>query len=1088
MRLPCAAAACAGVCMKRNILIAVLTVLMSLCFVMGISDISASAYTNTVTYDAEKGETTCTLDEANAGNSETNSLKKMFDFWNNNQITFTESGVRSVSESNSNIFNLVGVFPVAGENRLELEVGIPLRNPSTGEFIDANRKADDVAVKLCKGTTGIGEKGVIAKLTFWGNKYSTTTDYIPVSVSVGSYTKGNINVPKRVMEEGGSIKIGFSVQEGWLVETTAGYTALPMTKEYRDALDALAIEEVTRIQFMRDLYSTGGSDYPLAVIKSVNTQSFIPQENKLVLTDLWAASAIKTTAEEFVLGKEYTFTLNSTGTYNNLSADVQPADAYMYFFSSVVGDVGWNANGKKGPNTNGGIYVSVTSPAGAKKLLASHLTSWGHPGSPSIVFSFEQYGRNVLEIRVATNTGYTVTRTLEINVAPAIVVEGDVTVSQGYFTAPAHKLIGATDGTELPVSSASVKLTYNGNEIAKQGDVYPSEGTGKYVFTYKCVFEGTEYTYDYGFYYDGATIMSKEITPNFMFTDHAVFQKGKRIKVFGTGGNAGATVTVEYNGQTKTGTIDEYNTWEAYLDPMEYNNGETLKITYGAQVIEYTDVAVGEVFLCSGQSNMQISVNYIAAKDDTVPEEYKSRGDNFENIRIFSVPAWASSQKQTKLSAATSWVKPARYTDLGGYSAYAVAFAQNLQEMSGVKVGVVIAAIGGTSIEEWLEADSFGRVVSHSSELGRPNTESRYFNGMIYPVSNYEIGGILWYQGEANAPVSAAKDYPAQFLEYARSYRQLFRDENLKIVSTQLVQYAFYDYMYMREMQWKTMFEGDNIYTVSAIDTGDASNGSDTIHPSDKWIVGEKAAGLVACEVLGIAYDDLLYKASYGVAPYIKKAVLKDGVLTLTVENASALTKSDGTQSGLEICVGNEWQSVGYTVEGTSLIVQVNDKEVSAIRYLQSRIIEEGTIVLKNEYGNALAPCYSLDVSDGKVFYRYTVTVSGLGAVSPAEGSVEAGQSVEITAAPAAGYEIEKVLADGASVAVKDGVITLSNAVKDVAVSVYFKAIAAEGETPGGEDEKSSGCKSFVSQSAAALALLGVAGACIGVIGRRKHG
>ncbi|MGN1051865.1 MAG: sialate O-acetylesterase [Candidatus Scatosoma sp.] len=895
-------------------------------------------------------------------------------------------------------------------------------------------------------------------------------------------------MPKRIMEEGGSIKIGFSVSEGWLVETTAGYAPLAMTEDYRAALDALGIEDVTRIQFMRDSYCTDGSDYPLAVIKSVNSQSFIPQDNKLVLTDLWAASAIKRNAENFVLGKEYTFTLNSTGTYNNLSADVQPADAYLYFFSSVVGDVGWNANGKKGPNTYGGIYVSVTPPAGEKKLLASHLTSWGHPGSPSIVFSFENYGKNVLEIRIATNTGYTVIRTLEINVAPAIVVEGDVTVSQGYFTAPAHKLIGATDGTELPVSSASVKLTYNGGEIAKQGGVYPSAGAGKYVLTYASVFEGTEYTYDYGFYYDGETIMSKEITPNFMFTDHAIFQKGKKIKVFGTGGNVGATVAVEYDGQTKTGTVDEYNTWEVYLDEMDYNNGKTLKITYGAQVIEYADVAVGEVFLCSGQSNMQISVNYIASKDETVPADYTSLGDNFENIRIFSVSACASSQKQTGLSASTSWVKPAKYTDLGRYSAYAVAFAQNLQAMSGVKVGVVIAAIGGTSIEEWLEADSFNRVVSHSAALGRANTESRYFNGMIYPVSNYEIGGILWYQGESNSPVAAAKDYPAQFLEYASSYRRLFRDENLKIVTTQLVQYAREDFTYMREMQWKTMFEGDNIYTVCAIDTGDFSGGNDSIHPSDKWKVGEKAAGLAASEVLGIAYDDLLYKASYGVAPYIKKAVLKDGVLTLTVENASALKKSEGENSGLEIFAEDKWQSAGYVLNGTSLVVNTNGKEVSKIRYLQSRIIEAGTAVLTNEYGNALAPCYSLDVSDGKVYYRYSVTVNGLGAVLPVEGTVEAGQSVEISAAPAAGYEIEKVLADGATVTVKDGVITLSNAVKDVTVNVYFKAVAGEGGNQGGEDGKSSGCKSSVLQGAAAISLLGFAGAFIGLKGRRKHG
>lgn len=492
--------------MKKKFLALALSLLAAFCLSCGLfnfTKLATNAYTNTVTYDGEKGETVCTLDEANAGDSKTNGLKKLFDYWNDSVISFTENGVLGAPESGSNIFNLMGIFPVANGNRTELELSIPLRNASTGEFIDAKRRADNVTVNLYEGTTGVGAKGLVASFTFWGNNYGAEKDYITASASVGTYKQDNINVPKRVMEEGGSVKIGFSAEEGWLVETASGYAALPVTDEYRAQLNALEIEEITRIQCVRELWSTGDSDYPLAVIKSVNSQSFIPQDNRLALTDLWAASAIKTAEANYTIGREYTFTLNATGVYNNLDSAVQPADAYMYFFADIVGDIGWNKEGQKGTNALGGIYVSVTAPSSGKTLIGSYLNSWGHIGSESIVFSFKEHGKNVLEIRLATNDGYAIVRTIEIDVAPAIVVEGEVIVEQGVLIAPAHKLIGSIGGAELSVSSSSIKVTYNGAEIEKQGEGFLPAGKGKYVFKYTCVFNGTEYTCDHEFYFDG---------------------------------------------------------------------------------------------------------------------------------------------------------------------------------------------------------------------------------------------------------------------------------------------------------------------------------------------------------------------------------------------------------------------------------------------------------------------------------------------------------------------------------------------------------------------------------------------------------
>ena len=126
----------------------------------------------------------------------------------------------------------------------------------------------------------------------------------------------------------------------------------------------------------------------------------------------------------------------------------------------------------------------------------------------------------------------------------------------------------------------------------------------------------------------------KKLWVNTTFTDHMVLQRGEPVRIYGHGGNPGDLVTVTFDGKTYKGIVGE-DEWEVWLDTMDAcKEGKTLTVSHEGREVSFDDVVVGEVWLCSGQSNMGVNVDYILKKDANVREDY-SEYNNWENIRIF---------------------------------------------------------------------------------------------------------------------------------------------------------------------------------------------------------------------------------------------------------------------------------------------------------------------------------------------------------------------------------------------------------------------------------------------------------------------
>ena len=448
----------------------------------------------------------------------------------------------------------------------------------------------------------------------------------------------------------------------------------------------------------------------------------------------------------------------------------------------------------------------------------------------------------------------------------------------------------------------------------------------------------------------------KAIQVNTTFTDNMVLQRNKKVRVFGYGGNPGETVRVKFHDKTYKGYIEE-DGWEVWLDPMKADkNGEVLEVIHRGKTVAFRNVVVGEVWLCSGQSNMAVSVQYILNKDKSVKTEY-SEYENWDSIRVYNRSFNKSGTPVIDSLIQDRWQTVSNFNNILNSSASAVAFALNLAHMLGdeVPVGVLNCSVGGSPIESWISSEGMSGLRSYFEEQN-----SIYYHGMLYNLLGYSFGGFFWYQGCANAQPHMALYYRDQFEVLIQELR--LADENLPAVVMQLVQFEDWCSWYqIRQTQWELM-ELNHVYTVCGIDLGvnvtpySEASKQDGIHPTDKWLVGKRAAGVVASEVLKI--EPLKDGSPYGISPILDKAVWKDDAIRISISGAKSIVQSKGMLDGFEIYINNEWMKADAKLEGMEIVLTAEGMQNKPFkgRYLQCNVIPDGVSFLYNEYGLPVAP------------------------------------------------------------------------------------------------------------------------------------
>ncbi|BCM88956.1 hypothetical protein IAD21_00798 [Abditibacteriota bacterium] len=372
-----------------------------------------------------------------------------------------------------------------------------------------------------------------------------------------------------------------------------------------------------------------------------------------------------------------------------------------------------------------------------------------------------------------------------------------------------------------------------------------------------------------------------ELSP--LFQDHTVLQSGQSDPIWGTA-EAGEKITVSFAGQSLSTIAGKDGIWRVVLSPLTSNSTpETLTVT-GNNTLNVRDVVVGEVWLCSGQSNMDFSLSRARNGDEEIAAA------NWPMIRQFKVRNSLSNAPQTTLRG--EWI-PASPATAGDFTAVGYFFARELQQKMGFPVGIVHSSWGGTDIEAWMSADSINsnpdlkfvtqhwqqrlddypaRKTQYEADLTdwqqktddarakgesytRPKPRepanpdgtthvdkaSAIFNGKIAPFASLSMRGVLWYQGENNA--GRAGEYETLFPSLITGWRKAFGRPELPFFWVQLPNFRGNpndtDWVEMRQAQSKALSLPATGQAI-AIDVGEVTN----IHPTNKQPVGERLARL----------------------------------------------------------------------------------------------------------------------------------------------------------------------------------------------------------------------------------------------------
>ena len=390
----------------------------------------------------------------------------------------------------------------------------------------------------------------------------------------------------------------------------------------------------------------------------------------------------------------------------------------------------------------------------------------------------------------------------------------------------------------------------------------------------------------------GAATAAADVKLPALIGDNMILQQERQVAIWGTA-DAGEQVTVTIGGQKQTATADADGRWKVQLEPLK--QGGPLEMTIaGKNTLTLHNVLVGEVWVCSGQSNMEFAVWNHGVFGGVMNFEQEVAESNYPMIHLFIVKKAVSAVPQTDVQG--QWVVTSPET-AGNFSAVGYFFGRELHKAMGFPVGLIDTTWGGTEAEAWtsdaalsadpdlkVAADSWRqRVADYPNALDQyaqslrdweknaeaaesggkvaltmpatprdprsnPWRESGLWNGMVAPLTPYAIAGTIWYQGESNAPFGY--QYRKVFSTMIQQWRSSWGEGDFPFLFVQLASFTIASdpqntWADLRESQQKTLALPKTGMAV-AIDIGESYD----IHPKNKQEVGRRLA--LAAE--GVAY------------------------------------------------------------------------------------------------------------------------------------------------------------------------------------------------------------------------------------------
>ena len=423
---------------------------------------------------------------------------------------------------------------------------------------------------------------------------------------------------------------------------------------------------------------------------------------------------------------------------------------------------------------------------------------------------------------------------------------------------------------------------------------------------------------------EGAAILAKTvyegITGDFgglqmseLYTDNMVLQHGRPLSLQGKA-NAGEKVTVSIDRQKLQAVAGTNGKWAVNVQPLKAGGPYTLVISTKKQKLVYKNVLAGEVWLCSGQSNMEFYLNWATTAGQDVPQAENT------HIRFYDMKArWRTNAVEWDVSVLDSlnhlqYYKDTQWTacspeTAGNFSAVAYYFGKKLQDSLQVPVGLICNAIGGSPTEAWVDRNTLeyrfpailrnwtrndfiqdwvrGRAAlnvkkSANKQQRHPYEPCYLYESGIRPLEQFPVRGFIWYQGESNAHNREAHEKLFKLL--VESWRKNWGDAELPFYFVQLSGLDRPSWTWFRDSQRRLMMEIPHTGMVVCSDKGDSLD----VHPKQKREVGERLAAWALNKTYG-------YKNVTPSGPLYKSVTWNEGAAYISFDYADGLSTSDGT-------------------------------------------------------------------------------------------------------------------------------------------------------------------------------------------------
>jgi sialate O-acetylesterase len=456
-----------------------------------------------------------------------------------------------------------------------------------------------------------------------------------------------------------------------------------------------------------------------------------------------------------------------------------------------------------------------------------------------------------------------------------------------------------------------------------------------------------------------------------IFGDNMVLQQQMNVPVWGWAA-PDSKVTVHFAGQNKTVRVGADGKWLVKLDKLKASSEPrdlVVTVFWGLDDVKspsnsvgsgwkvaFTNILVGEVWLASGQSNMEKPLHNQPGQKDVFNAEQELAAADYPNIRIFKVEKKLAATSQSDLIKFDGWREcSSNALDSISFSAAAYFFGREVHTNLNVPVGLVESSWGGTRIEPWTPPAGFEQVASQkkyadtmlvatdvpdSIKKFSPTKPTAIYNAMIAPIAGFALRGAIWYQGESNL---MGTNQDNDYLEYADKmsalvggWRQIWGEGEFPFYFVQIAPFKYYSSKTRRANARDMLPEfwtlqskaARSIKKTGMVVTTDLVNNVDDIHPRDKAAVGHRLALL--------ALDETYGKEVASESPVFDEMKISGDKIVLEFEHAHGGLKSrDGQPLNWFTIAGAD----GKFVPAEAKIVGKNKIEVSAAEVKEPKTV-----------------------------------------------------------------------------------------------------------------------------------------------------